>query len=72
MKFKDSLRMLLILPGLLTATLSPALAQDKLIGSKVINFSLASTQDRLITYGDEYYGRHHLIMTFFPAAFTPV
>lgn len=43
-----------------------------LIGTPSINFSLASTQDRLITYGQEYYGRHNLIITFFPAAFTPV
>ena len=43
-----------------------------LIGSPTINFSLASTQDRLINYGQEYYGRHNLIITFFPAAFTPV
>lgn len=43
-----------------------------LIGTPTINFSLASTQDRLINYGNEYYGRHNLIITFFPAAFTPV
>jgi len=43
-----------------------------LIGSPTINFSLASSQDRLINYGQEYYGRHNLIITFFPAAFTPV
>ncbi|MRR53400.1 MAG: hypothetical protein EG822_02670 [Deltaproteobacteria bacterium] len=43
-----------------------------LIGTPTINFSLASTQDRLITYGQEYYGRHNLVITFFPAAFTPV
>jgi len=45
---------------------------SNLIGGPTINFSLASTQDRLITYGQEYYGRHNLIITFFPAAFTPV
>ena len=43
-----------------------------LIGSPVINFSLASNQDRLLNYGQEYYGRHNLVITFFPAAFTPV
>jgi hypothetical protein len=43
-----------------------------MIGSPTINFSLASTQDRLISYGQEYYGRYNLIITFFPAAFTPV
>jgi len=43
-----------------------------LIGKETWNFNLASTQDRLINYGDEYYGKSFLIMTFFPAAFTPV
>jgi len=42
-----------------------------LIGNPTINFSLASNQDRLINYGQEYYGRYNLIITFFPAAFTP-
>ena len=75
MKIKALLRVLLMLPVLIIAPLYAAFAQgdaNKLIGSKVINFSLPSTQDRLITYGNEYYGRHHLIITFFPAAFTPV
>jgi len=43
-----------------------------LIGKETWNFNLTSTQDRLINYGDEYYGKSYLIMTFFPAAFTPV
>jgi len=43
-----------------------------LMGKETWNFNLASTQDRLINYGDEYYGKSYLIMTFFPAAFTPV
>jgi hypothetical protein len=43
-----------------------------LVGERVLNFSLPSTQDRLIQYGSEYYGRQYLIITFFPAAFTPV
>lgn len=42
------------------------------IGSPIINFSLASTQERLINYGQEYYGRKNVIITFFPAAYTPV
>jgi hypothetical protein len=54
--------------------LSNADAKKKveLVGREMLDFSLASTQDRLINYGDEYYGKHHLIITFFPAAFTPV
>ena len=42
-----------------------------LIGQEVINFSLPSNQDKLINYADEYYGKYHLIITFYPAAFTP-
>lgn len=43
-----------------------------LIGTPTINFSLASTQDRLINFGHDYYGKSNLIITFFPAAYTPV
>jgi len=46
--------------------------REELIGKKNLNFNLASTQDRLLNYGDEYYKKHFLIITFFPAAFTPV
>lgn len=42
------------------------------IGSPTINFSLASTHGRLINFGQEYYGKYNVIITFFPAAFTPV
>ena len=44
----------------------------ELIGRETLNFTLPSTHDRLITYAEEYYGKHHLIVTFFPAAFTPI
>jgi len=44
----------------------------ELMGRETLNFTLPSTQDRLINYADEYYGKYHLIVTFFPAAFTPV
>ena len=44
----------------------------ELVGRETLNFTLPSTQDRLINYADEYYGKHYLIITFFPAAFTPV
>jgi len=43
-----------------------------LIGEEVPYFTLPSTHDRTINYVSEYYGKHHLVMTFFPAAFTPV
>jgi len=49
-----------------------AAAKMELIGKTSIGWYLASTEDRLINYGPEYYEKNYLIMTFFPAAFTPV
>lgn len=46
--------------------------ENPLVGEETLYFSLPSTQDRLISYLNDYYGKHHLIITFFPAAFTPV
>jgi len=46
--------------------------EESLVGQETLYFSLPSTQDRLINYLDEYYGKHPLVITFFPAAFTPV
>ncbi len=46
--------------------------EKSLVGEETLYFSLPSTQDRLITYLDEYYGKYYLIITFFPAAFTPL
>ncbi len=46
--------------------------KKSLVGEETLYFSLPSSQDRLISYLNEYYGKYHLIMTFFPAAFTPV
>lgn len=45
---------------------------SSIIGKQTWNFNLASTSDTLINYGDIYYGKSYLLMTFFPAAFTPV
>lgn len=59
----------LILPPLSSVD---AKKQLELVGRETLNFTLPSTQDRLINYADEYYGKYHLIITFFPAAFTPV
>ena len=42
------------------------------VGDEAPGFTLPSSQDRLVDYYKDYYGKHHLIMTFFPAAFTPV
>jgi hypothetical protein len=48
-----------------------AQAQLKL-GDEAPAFTLPSSQDKLVDYYKDYYGKHHLIITFFPAAFTPV
>ena len=45
---------------------------EELIEDEVWDFSLPSNHDRLVNYGCDYYGAHNLILTFFPAAFTPV
>ena len=45
---------------------------EEILGEETLFFTLPSTENRAINYLNEYYGKHHLIMTFFPAAFTPV
>ncbi len=42
------------------------------VGSEAPWFTLPSSEDRLVDYYKDYYGKHHLVMTFFPAAFTPI
>jgi hypothetical protein len=49
-----------------------AAAKTELIGKTTIGWYLVSTEDRLINYGPEYYDKYYLVMTFFPAAYTPV
>ena len=75
MRSKSSLTWLCLLLLILLIRPSPILAEKKekpLVGEETLYFSLPSTHDRLISYLNEYYGKHYLIMTFFPAAFTPV
>ncbi len=45
---------------------------DLKVGDEAPSFTLPSSLDRLVDYYQDYYGKHHLIITFFPAAFTPV
>jgi hypothetical protein len=45
---------------------------EELIGQEITYFTLPSTEDRAIKYVEDYYGKYYLIMTFFPAAFTPI
>jgi len=74
MQNKKFLGFWLFLIALLFLTFSTAEAQKQspLIGRDTLNFTLPSTHDRVINYSEEYYGKHHLIITFFPAAYTPV
>ena len=59
------------IPFSLILVMGNASAQLEL-GDEAPSFTLPSSQDRLVDYYKDYYGKHHLIMTFFPAAFTPV
>ncbi len=43
-----------------------------LIGTPSPIFSLPGSHDRLVNYQKDYYGKHALVLTFVPAAFTPV
>ena len=55
----------------LVLTMGIAWAELK-VGDEAPSFTLPSSQDRLVDFYKDYYGKHHLILTFFPAAFTPV
>jgi hypothetical protein len=59
------------IPVFLVLAAGSAWAQVK-VGDEAPSFVLPSSQDRLVDYYKDYYGKHHLVMTFFPAAFTPV
>jgi hypothetical protein len=75
MKKKKVLRLLcLSLFIWLLVPFSNAKAKDAatLIGQETSFFTLPSTEDRAVNYLNDYYGKYYLIMTFFPAAFTPV
>jgi hypothetical protein len=50
--------------------LAPESARE--IGERAPIFSLVSAHGDLVNYDKTYYGRHHLVLTFFPAAYTPV
>jgi len=59
------------IPIFLVLALGNAWAQVK-VGDEAPSFVLPSSQDKLVDYYKDYYGKYHLILTFFPAAFTPV
>jgi hypothetical protein len=62
---------LIVFPALLAFGTGNGWAQLK-VGDETPSFSLPSSQGNLVDYYRDYYGKHHLVMTFFPAAFTPV
>ncbi len=62
---------LIVFPAVLALATGFGWAQLK-VGDEAPSFSLPSSQGKLVDYYKEYYGKHHLVMTFFPAAFTPV
>jgi len=70
--FYQGIFIFLLLLFLLPPSNTEAKKKVELVGREILNFTLPSTQDRLITYADEYYGKHYLVITFFPAAFTPI
>jgi peroxiredoxin len=45
---------------------------SKQVGERAPIFQLATSQGTLADYDRDYYGKHHRVLTFFPAAFTPV
>jgi hypothetical protein len=45
---------------------------SKQVGDRAPIFQVATSQGTLADYDHDYYGKHHLVLTFFPAAFTPV
>ncbi len=57
---------------LLFPSLSVAKKKVEYVGRETLNFTLPSTSDRVINYAEDYYGKYHLIITFFPAAYTPI
>lgn len=63
--------MIFVAGNLYADSASPASSALK-VGDEAPWFTLPSSQDRLVDYYKDYYGKHHLVMTFFPAAFTPV
>ena len=63
---------MLCLLVLACAPLTQTSSLEKKVGDRVAIFSAATSQDTLLSYDRDYYGKHHLILTFFPAAYTPV
>ena len=69
---------LLLVAALLLADAGALLADQtrsdltKRVGESSPLFAVATSQGTLADYDRDYYGQHHLVLTFFPAAFTPI
>ena len=61
---------MVIIPFSLVLAMGNAWAELRL-GDEASGFTLPSSPNRLVDYYKDYYGKHHLVITFFPAAFTP-
>lgn len=70
--FCQGIFIFLLLLFLLPLSNAEAKKKIDLVGREVPYFTLPSSQDRTISYADEYYGKYYLVITFFPAAFTPL
>ncbi len=62
---------LLLMPGNSWADSNEPASSLLRIGQDAPWFVLPSSDGRLVDYAKDYFGKHHLVMTFFPAAFTP-
>jgi hypothetical protein len=62
---------LLLASGISWADSDGPVFADLKIGRDAPWFALPSSESRLVDYAKDYFGKHHLVMTFFPAAFTP-
>jgi len=62
---------LLLMAGNAGADIATPFSPGK-VGDEAFSFVLPSSQGKLVDYYKDYYGKSHLVMTFFPAAFTPV
>lgn len=60
----------LLVAGSVMAAINADLTKN--VGERAPLFSAVTSQDTLVDYNRDFYGRHHLVLTFFPAAFTPV
>jgi hypothetical protein len=71
-------RALLLVTTLLLSFALPIGADDahanlvRKVGDMGPLFTVVTNKDTLADYNRDYYGRHHLVLTFFPAAFTPI